>query len=482
MGCVRGACRWRVIGRRVIEIRVCACPGRDRRAEERALSGSIGDDDELAPTPSKTLDTQLDSPAIDPFPPAAAATRTLADARRKLDGAPSARTPLSKRRRADSAADEDDELEYSVPVTGRRNFQLLMKIRDSLEVARQLERSGQRLSSLLQQHSSGESSASAGVAVAGLRCEERVESDAQRSSPGSSTPLQSSGGLSTLLLPNPHSHESVVKQELLIEMPGSSFLPMPQPIHAFQQALAQPYLQQVQLQPTNMALNYQFVQHPAYPTAVANTSAAGAEPRGYTMFMSSDGTAPATAGAYLHSTWASASAAQHTAQALHSSDRLPFEGCSVAVPMTYAQHTAATSWIPTASISNAAPPSGGYDAVDSAAPPKSSPSNKPSVANDSQPTPRPEQHQTPTPVSPAVDTPRKAIARRTAQKQTRHDEVVPSILPGQQTRAIVIEISHETISETAKLASDSASPSACPAPASLRTPGSCASDSDKENA
>ena len=472
------ACRWRVIGRRVIEIRVCACPGRDRRAEERALSGSIGDEDELAPTPSKTLG----SPAADPFPPAA--TRTLVDARRKLDAAPSARMPLSKRRRADSAADEDDELEYSVPVTGRRNFQLLMKIRDSLEVARQLERSGQRLSSLLHQHSSGESSASAGVAVAGLRCEERVESDAQRSSPGSSTPLQSSGGLSTLLgtLPNPHSQESVVKQELLIEMPGSSFLPLPlpQPIHTFQQALAQPYLQQVQFQPSNMALNYQFVQRPAYPTAVANTSAAGPEPRGYAMLMSAEGTAPAAAGAYLQGTWASAA----QPQALHSSDRLPFEGCSVAVPMTYAQHTAATSWIPTALSSSAAPPSGGYDAVDSAAPPKSSPSNKPStsVANDSQSTPRPEQHQTPAPASPAVDTPRKATARRAAQKQIRHDEVVPSILPGQQTRAIVIEISHETISETAKLVSDSASSSACPAPASLRMPGSCASDSDKENA
>ena len=372
-----------------------------------------------------------------------------------------------------------------------------MKIRNSLEVARQLERSGQRLSSLLQpqQHSSGESSASAsaGAAVAGLRCEERVESDAQRSSPGSSTPLQSSGGLSTLLgtLPNPHAHESGVKQELLLEMPGSSFVPLPlhvpQQFHAFPQALGQPYLQQVQLQPTNMALNYQFVQRPAYTTAV-NTSAAGSEPRGYTMLMSAEGPMPGTAGAYLHGSWASASvsaAQQQQQQALHSSDRLPFEGCSVAVPMTYAQHTAATSWIPTAPSSSAAPPTGGYDAVDSAAPPKSSPSNKPSAASDSQPTARPEQRQTPTPApapaSPAVDTPRKAAARRTAQKQTRHDEVVPSILPGQQTRAIVIEISHETISETAKLVSDSASPSACPAPATLRTPGSCASDSDKEN-
>lgn len=480
---------------------MCACPGRDRRAEERALTGSVADDDELAGTPSKTFDAPLDSPAgagagaADPFPfpPAATGTRALAgDARRKLDGvgSGSGRTPVAKRRRADSNADEDDELEYSVPVTGRRNFLLLMKIRDSLEVARQLERSGQRLSTLLHpQHSSGESSASAsasagaGVAGTGLRCEERAESDGQRSSPGSSTPLQSSGGLSTLLgcsvLPNPHSHsqESVVKQELLIEMP-SSFVP--QPIHAFQQALAQPYLQQVQLQPSNMALNYQFVQRPTFPAAISNSSAVGAETRGYAMVMSAEGGAPA--GAYLQGNWASAG----PQQAMHSTDRLPFEGCSVAVPMSYAQHTAATSWIPTASSNSAAAPTGGYDAVDSGASttPKCSNSKSIAIANDSE---LPERHQTPAPASDpqtqshAVDSPRKTT-RRTAQKQTRHDEVVPSILPGQQTRAIVIEISHETISETpATKLPDTIPPSITPA-GSLRAPGSCASDSDKENA
>uniref|UniRef100_A0A671XAG7 Cellular tumor antigen p53 n=1 Tax=Sparus aurata TaxID=8175 RepID=A0A671XAG7_SPAAU len=94
-----------VLGRRSFEGRICACPGRDRKADEdhfreqQALNDSVAKNGSANKRNLKQSPTNIPSPNIN----------------------------LRKRRHG------EEEI-YYIPVRGRENFELLMKIKDSLEL------------------------------------------------------------------------------------------------------------------------------------------------------------------------------------------------------------------------------------------------------------------------------------------------------------------------------------------------------------
>lgn len=94
-----------VLGRRSFEGRICACPGRDRKADEdhyreqQALNESVAKNGSAAKRNFKQSPTSIPSPNIN----------------------------MRKRRHG------EEEI-YYIPVRGRENFELLMRIKDSLEL------------------------------------------------------------------------------------------------------------------------------------------------------------------------------------------------------------------------------------------------------------------------------------------------------------------------------------------------------------
>lgn len=94
-----------VLGRRSFEGRICACPGRDRKADEdhyreqQALNDSVAKNGSANKRNFKQSPTSIPSPNIN----------------------------MRKRRHG------EEEI-YYIPVRGRDNFELLMKIKDSLEL------------------------------------------------------------------------------------------------------------------------------------------------------------------------------------------------------------------------------------------------------------------------------------------------------------------------------------------------------------
>ncbi|TRY99462.1 hypothetical protein DNTS_023001 [Danionella cerebrum] len=94
-----------VLGRRSFEGRICACPGRDRKADEdhfreqQALNESVDKNGNANKRNFKQSPTSITNPAIS----------------------------IKKRRHG-------DEEMYYIPVRGRENFDILMKIKDSLEL------------------------------------------------------------------------------------------------------------------------------------------------------------------------------------------------------------------------------------------------------------------------------------------------------------------------------------------------------------
>ena len=80
-----------VVGRQSVEVRICACPGRDRRVEERPANGPPAPNSIKRPTPTINMN-------------------------------------LAKRRK-------DNAEEFTLHVTGRENYEILLRIRDSLELA-----------------------------------------------------------------------------------------------------------------------------------------------------------------------------------------------------------------------------------------------------------------------------------------------------------------------------------------------------------
>ncbi|KAI0238143.1 Tumor protein p73 [Lamellibrachia satsuma] len=94
-----------VLGRQAIEVRICACPGRDRRGEERPIMSS-------KQSPNKKmhkLNVGTDIMSV---------------------------SPSAKRRKI---GDDDDV--FTLRVKGRQNFEILARIRDSLELASMIPQS-----------------------------------------------------------------------------------------------------------------------------------------------------------------------------------------------------------------------------------------------------------------------------------------------------------------------------------------------------
>ena len=99
-----------VLGRQAAEVRVCACPGRDKAQEEKSA-----------------------------FPNKYGPKRSNAGGLYSLSA-----SALSKRKHS------DDSEEFTLSVHGRENYELLLRIRDSLELASQV-RSNERVQSLKKQ-------------------------------------------------------------------------------------------------------------------------------------------------------------------------------------------------------------------------------------------------------------------------------------------------------------------------------------------
>nr|XP_057924160.1 cellular tumor antigen p53 [Doryrhamphus excisus] len=96
-----------VLGRRCFEVRVCACPGRDRKTEE----------ENAAKMENGTKETKKRKSASGPAAPAAATTAA----------------PLKKPRAASSADEEDREI-YHLEIRGRERYEFLKKVNDGLEL------------------------------------------------------------------------------------------------------------------------------------------------------------------------------------------------------------------------------------------------------------------------------------------------------------------------------------------------------------
>ncbi|CAJ1086192.1 cellular tumor antigen p53 [Xyrichtys novacula] len=89
-----------VLGRRCFEVRVCACPGRDRKTEEENHG--------KAKTEAKPIKKRKSAPAPDPS--------------------------SFKRTKSASSAEEDDKETFVLHVRGKERFEMLKKINDGLEL------------------------------------------------------------------------------------------------------------------------------------------------------------------------------------------------------------------------------------------------------------------------------------------------------------------------------------------------------------
>ncbi|XP_045162894.2 tumor protein 63 isoform X2 [Mercenaria mercenaria] len=89
-----------VLGRRCVEVRICACPGRDRKGDEKGMLPQSPQPKKNGALPRLTIGTEI--------------TTVTAGKKRKLEG---------------------DNDTYTLTVRGLENYQMLCKIRDSLEIA-----------------------------------------------------------------------------------------------------------------------------------------------------------------------------------------------------------------------------------------------------------------------------------------------------------------------------------------------------------
>lgn len=93
-----------VLGRRCFEVRVCACPGRDRKTEEENSTKTQNG--------TKHTKKRKSAPAAAPAPD----------------------TTSVKKSKPTSSAEEDDKDMFVLHVRGRERFEMLKKINDGLEL------------------------------------------------------------------------------------------------------------------------------------------------------------------------------------------------------------------------------------------------------------------------------------------------------------------------------------------------------------
>jgi len=105
-----------VLGRRCFEVRVCACPGRDRKTEEENLNKKNGQK-----VPSEGTKRKLQGPEVD----------SQGQGQGPLLGLPAPKAGTSKRPKVE--ANSDDEVFY-LEIRGRKRFEMLKNILDGLEL------------------------------------------------------------------------------------------------------------------------------------------------------------------------------------------------------------------------------------------------------------------------------------------------------------------------------------------------------------
>ncbi|XP_062518596.1 cellular tumor antigen p53-like [Corticium candelabrum] len=103
-----------VIGRQTLDIRVCACPGRDKR-------------NELNPMPRKNSEIRSTSMTATP-PPACNGTSRVTTTQELDENNQSLAVCFAKRVKQE----EDDDKIYYVPVKGRKSYELVMKMAEGL--------------------------------------------------------------------------------------------------------------------------------------------------------------------------------------------------------------------------------------------------------------------------------------------------------------------------------------------------------------
>jgi hypothetical protein len=107
-----------VIGRQTIDIRVCACPGRDKRSE-------------LSPNPRKHQEsTAAEGDETPPLPQGTDVLRE--DSRHELSDCDRSVILSYSAKRVKLEDDDDDSKIYYVPVKGRKNYNMLLKMAESL--------------------------------------------------------------------------------------------------------------------------------------------------------------------------------------------------------------------------------------------------------------------------------------------------------------------------------------------------------------
>ncbi|CAB1315850.1 unnamed protein product, partial [Coregonus sp. 'balchen'] len=100
-----------LLGRRSFEVRVCACPGRDRKTEEINLK--------------KQQETILETKTK----PAQGTKRSVKEA-----SLPAPRPEVSKKTKSSSPAVSDDEI-YTLQIRGKEKYEMLKKLNDCLELS-----------------------------------------------------------------------------------------------------------------------------------------------------------------------------------------------------------------------------------------------------------------------------------------------------------------------------------------------------------
>ncbi|XP_028284977.1 cellular tumor antigen p53 [Parambassis ranga] len=101
-----------VLGRMCFEVRICACPGRDRKTEE----------DNKTPSGTKQTKKRKSAPTV---------------------------TETSKKMKSSSSADEEDKEVFVLHIKGKERFEMLKKINDGLEL---LDKEGKRSKVKLEAH------------------------------------------------------------------------------------------------------------------------------------------------------------------------------------------------------------------------------------------------------------------------------------------------------------------------------------------
>jgi hypothetical protein len=121
-----------VIGRQVVEVRICACPGRDSKVEERNVLNKGAE----AAAKGFILDGPLSMSSSSS--PIGADTVPVAGRKRKraVNNEAASNSHLHDDEEAPSGSQGGDDRVFTLLVRGRETYELLKRIRDSIELSK----------------------------------------------------------------------------------------------------------------------------------------------------------------------------------------------------------------------------------------------------------------------------------------------------------------------------------------------------------